>query len=169
MSKNTIQNYNFSAIKECGINVATLCIVMSNTETRVIQKPNIKFPLLIFHPLGSFPKSDYFFLNYAQSSQAKFLNLLPTSAFRIPIQLQPLSPTCTAEMNMLRHRDCLKWRDKVLLWGLLGNWVCSYVETDMMCCAYSKYFFYVRFVSGSIVSVGDPKKKYTRFEKIGQG
>lgn len=24
-------------------------------------------------------------------------------------------------------------------------------------------------VSGSIVSVGDPKKKYTRFEKIGQG
>ena len=23
--------------------------------------------------------------------------------------------------------------------------------------------------SGSIVSVGDPKKKYTRFEKIGQG
>lgn len=25
------------------------------------------------------------------------------------------------------------------------------------------------FDSGSIVSVGDPKKKYTRFEKIGQG
>lgn len=24
-------------------------------------------------------------------------------------------------------------------------------------------------VTGSIVSVGDPKKKYTRFEKIGQG
>lgn len=27
----------------------------------------------------------------------------------------------------------------------------------------------ILFLSGSIVSVGDPKKKYTRFEKIGQG
>lgn len=31
--------------------------------------------------------------------------------------------------------------------------------------------FHICFLSdsGSIVSVGDPKKKYTRFEKIGQG
>lgn len=27
----------------------------------------------------------------------------------------------------------------------------------------------ILFLPGSIVSVGDPKKKYTRFEKIGQG
>ena len=25
------------------------------------------------------------------------------------------------------------------------------------------------FISGTIVSVGDPKRKYTKFEKIGQG
>lgn len=30
-------------------------------------------------------------------------------------------------------------------------------------------FFFLLFFIGSIVSVGDPKKKYTNFEKIGQG
>lgn len=30
-------------------------------------------------------------------------------------------------------------------------------------------FLSLFFVSGTIVSVGDPKKKYTRYEKIGQG
>lgn len=35
----------------------------------------------------------------------------------------------------------------------------------------AQWFLYFCFLcdSGSIVSVGDPKKKYTRFEKIGQG
>lgn len=32
-----------------------------------------------------------------------------------------------------------------------------------------KWASLILFLSGSIVSVGDPKKKYTRFEKIGQG
>lgn len=35
----------------------------------------------------------------------------------------------------------------------------------------AQFFLYFCFLCdpGSIVSVGDPKKKYTRFEKIGQG
>lgn len=33
---------------------------------------------------------------------------------------------------------------------------------------YSLYLFFSSF-SGTIVSIGDPKKKYTRYDKIGQG
>lgn len=31
------------------------------------------------------------------------------------------------------------------------------------------YNFLFLFKTGTIVSIGDPKKKYTRYEKIGQG
>lgn len=37
-----------------------------------------------------------------------------------------------------------------------------------MLCYVLYVIFFISF-KGSIVSVGDPKKKYTRFEKIGQG
>lgn len=45
------------------------------------------------------------------------------------------------------------------VFALKQQWICS-LDTDDV---------YVLSDSGSIVSVGDPKKKYTRFEKIGQG
>lgn len=31
------------------------------------------------------------------------------------------------------------------------------------------FFFFFFLILGTIVSIGDPKKKYTRYEKIGQG
>lgn len=64
-------------------------------------------------------------------------------------------------------------------WYAFGNWIqffkiCQLRELrgswELLCIL---RFYYANMVSvsftGSIVSVGDPKKKYTRFEKIGQG
>ncbi|KAL4631185.1 serine/threonine-protein kinase PAK 3-like isoform X3 [Arapaima gigas] len=42
-----------------------------------------------------------------------------------------------------------------------------WLSLHLMCVILSASF--ISFLSGTIVSVGDPKKKYTRFEKIGQG
>lgn len=66
----------------------------------------------------------------------------------------------------------------VLLLLLLPNWlqmahnprqwgsISDLLEGGISIFNWASWIF---FLSGSIVSVGDPKKKYTRFEKIGQG
>uniref|UniRef100_A0A8C9VP46 non-specific serine/threonine protein kinase n=1 Tax=Scleropages formosus TaxID=113540 RepID=A0A8C9VP46_SCLFO len=48
----------------------------------------------------------------------------------------------------------------------------SWLTLYLRCPAYSSvstHLLFISSISGTIVSVGDPKKKYTRFEKIGQG
>ena len=45
------------------------------------------------------------------------------------------------------------------------------LETESIRCPYNSWYLMTVciFISGTIVSVGDPKRKYTKFEKIGQG
>ena len=48
--------------------------------------------------------------------------------------------------------------------------ICEKLMFFMLCYVlYVMFFMFSVSFKGSIVSVGDPKKKYTRFEKIGQG
>lgn len=65
-----------------------------------------------------------------------------------------------------------------LVWflGIVGTFANSRVWRNVGLVSYldlrgknDSWSLFVFFFKGSIVSVGDPKKKYTRFEKIGQG
>lgn len=58
--------------------------------------------------------------------------------------------------------NCLQPAHNPRQWGFISDLLEGAISIFKRVCL-------ILFLSGSIVSVGDPKKKYTRFEKIGQG